>query len=130
MPQEEVQDTGRTEHESVGVGVSRRFVGRKLPRLTRASAKERHQHNGNVRRALTPALLPQHAIRLEIDLADARETVALTKAVAAQLRGRCAERSSQVLLRNGNSALGLRDAQPAECNAGRSVTPPISGCRT
>ena len=58
MPQEEVQDTGRTEHESVRVGVSRRLVGRKLPRLTRASAKERHQHNGNVRRALTPALLP------------------------------------------------------------------------
>ena len=123
MPQEEVQDAGRAEHESVGVGGG--VVRQKLPRLTRASAKERHQHIGNVRGALAPALLPQHAIRLEIDLADARETVALTKAVAAQLRGRCAERSSQVFLRDGSSALGLHDAQPAECNAGRSVTPPI-----
>src|ERR1700680_4648429 len=93
----------------------------------RAPAKERHQHIGNVRRALTPALLPQHAIRLEIDFADASETVALAKAVAAQLRRRCAECSSQVLLRNGRSAVGSRDAQPAECDAGGSVTPPIRG---
>jgi len=100
-----VQDAGRAEHEAVGVGCG--FAGQVLPRLTRAPAKERHQHTGNVRRALAPALLPQHAIRLEIDLADACETVALTKAVAAQLRGSCAERSSQVLLRDGSSALRL-----------------------
>jgi hypothetical protein len=40
MPQEEVQDAGRTKHESTGVG--RGFIGRTLPRLTRALAKERH----------------------------------------------------------------------------------------
>ena len=92
MAQEEVQDPGRTKHESADVG--RGFIGRTLPRLTRAPAKERHKHIGNVRRALTPTLLPQYAIRLEIDLADARETVALTEAVATQFRKRCAERSS------------------------------------
>jgi hypothetical protein len=76
MPQEEVKDPGRAEHESVGVG--RAFVGRIVPRLMQAPAKQRHQHISNVRRALTPALLPQHAIRVEIDFADACETVALT----------------------------------------------------
>ena len=123
MPQEEVQDAGRAEHESVGVVLG--FFGRKLPRLTRAPAKERHQHIGNVRRALAPALFPQHAMSLEIDLADARQTVALTRAIDAEFRRRCGERASQVLLRNGGSALALRDAQPPECNARRAVTPPI-----
>src|SRR5947207_15612383 len=127
MTSQEVQDAGRAEHELISVGSG--FAGRMLPRLPRAPVKERHQHIGNVPRAITPAPLPQHAIRLEIDFADARETVALTKAVTAQLRRTCAERSSQVLLRNGSSALDLRDAQPAECNAGRSVTPPIRGGR-
>src|ERR1700683_3996568 len=128
MPQEEVQDPGRAEHESVGVG--RGFVGRRLPRLMEAPAKQRHQHIGNVRRALTPALLPQYATRLEVDLADACETVALTEAVAAQRRRRSAECHSQVLLRNAGNALGLRDTQPAECNARRSMTPPDAGRRT
>jgi hypothetical protein len=44
---------------------------------------ECHKHIGNILRTLTPAFLAQHATRLEINLADARETVALTKAVTA-----------------------------------------------
>src|SRR5579872_2424898 len=126
MPQEEVQDASRTEHEAVGLGKWR--VGRLLPRLRPARAEERHQYIGNLCRPLTPALLPEHAIRLEIDVADARQPVALPKAVTTQVRRRSAERASQALLINGTRALGLRDAQPAKRDAGRPVTPPVRRC--
>src|SRR5215472_14113304 len=122
MPQEKMQDAGAAAHESVGLG--RGGIRRRLPRLARAPVKKSHQHIGNIRRALPPALLFQHAMRLEIDLADARETVALPQAVAPQLQWRGRESASQVLLRDDSGALSLRDAQPAERNAGRSVTPP------
>jgi len=79
MPQEEVQDAGGTEHEPISVG--RALGGGEQPRLTRAPAKQRDQHIGDVRGMLTPALFSQHAICLEIYLADACETVALTSAV-------------------------------------------------
>jgi len=123
MSQQKMEDAGRAEHEAVGGGLG--FVGQIVPRLMRAAAKERHQHIGDVRGALTPALLSEHTMRLEIDLADTRETVALTETVAADLARNCAKCSPQVLLRNGRSALRLRDAQPAERDTGCPVTPPM-----
>ncbi len=87
-----MHDAGRAKHEPIGLGCW--LFLRIVPRLMPPLAEKRHKHISNVRRALTPAFLPQHAMRLQINLTDACETMALTKTVAAKLRTRCAECSS------------------------------------